>query len=129
MIDIENEVFNTVANALRASYNGISVYGEEVESPSSFPSVSILEGENTESLRNATLLREPETACTLMYSVNIYSNLKAGKKAQAKGILKVIDEQMHSMGFIRDYGRPVPNLLDRTIYRIVAQYTRTYQTF
>ena len=129
MIDIENIVFNTVANALRASYNNISVYSEEVESPSSFPSVSIVEGENSESVRNATLVRLPETACTLMYSVNIYSNLQTGKKAQAKGILKVIDEQMHSMGFIRNYGRPVPNLLDRTIYRIVAQYTRTYQTF
>ena len=84
MIDIENEVFNYVANALRAEFPGISVYGEEVETPSSFPSVSLVEESNTEIAENKTLARKPETACSLMYRAQVYSNLQVGKKAQTK---------------------------------------------
>ena len=128
MIDIENEVFNNVANALRASYSGISVYGEMVETPSSFPSVSLVEDDNSEIEFNKTLARKPETACNLMYTANVYSNLKTGKKAQAKSIMDIIDAQMHSMGFTRTMRNQLPNL-DRTIYRVTARYTRTYQIF
>lgn len=128
MIDIENEVFNYVSNALRASYSGISVNSEEVETPSSFPSVSLVEDDNSEIEGNLTLARTPETACNLMYTANVYSNLKSGKKAQAKAIMDIIDAKMHEMGFIRTMRNPLPNL-DRTIYRVTARYTRTYQTF
>lgn len=128
MIDIENEVFNYVANALRAEFPGISVYGEIVETPSSFPSVSLVEDDNSEIATNKTLGRLPETACNLMYTANVYSNLKTGKKAQAKAIMDVIDTWMHHMGFERTMRSQLPNL-DRTIYRITARYTQTYQTF
>jgi len=128
MIDIESSVFNTVANALRSSYNGISVYGEYVESPSSFPSVSLVEDDNSEVVGNRTLARMPETACSLMYTANVYSNLKTGKKAQAKSIMDTIDAKMHEMGFTRTMRSQLPNV-DRTIYRVTARYTQTYQTF
>ena len=128
MIDIENEVFNSVANALRAEFPRISVYGEVVETPSSFPSVSLVEDDNSEIESNKTLGRLPETACNLMYTANAYSNLKTGKKAQAKAIMDVIDERMHHMGFTRTMRSQLPNV-DRTIYRITARYTKTFQTF
>lgn len=128
MIDVESMVFNTVANALRASYNGISIYGEYVESPSSFPSVSLVEDDNSEIVSNTTLYRNPETASNLMYTANVYSNLKTGKKAQAKAIMDVVDAQMRNMGFSRTMRSQLPNV-DRTIYRVTARYTRTIQTF
>ena len=128
MIDIENEVFNYVSNALHASFEGISVYGEQVESPSSFPSVSLVEDDNSEVESNLSLDRSPETACTLMYTANVYSNLKSGKKAQAKAVMDVIDTKMHELGFIRTMRNQLPNL-DRTIYRVTARYTQIYQTF
>lgn len=128
MIDIENSVFNYVANALRAEFPGISVYGEEVESPSSFPSVSLVEDDNSEVEDNKTLARMPETACNLMYTANVYSNLKSGKKTQAKAIMDVVDGCMHDMGFLRTMRNQLPNI-DRTIYRVTARYTQTYQTF
>lgn len=128
MIDIESQVFNSVANALRAEFPGISVYGEVVETPSSFPSVSLVEDDNSEIESNKTLGRLPETACNLMYTANAYSNLKTGKKAQAKAIMDVIDERMHKMGFTRTMRSQLPNV-DRTIYRITARYTKTFQTF
>lgn len=128
MIDLENEIFNYVANALRAEFPGISVYGEQVETPSSFPSVSLVEDDNSEVEFTKTLDRKPETACNLMYTANVYSNLKTGKKAQAKSIMGTIDERMHDMGFTRTMRNQLPNL-DRTIYRVTARYTKTFQTF
>ena len=128
MIDLENEIFNCVAVALRSAYNGISVYGEYVESPSSFPSVSLVEDDNSEIVSNTTLYRNPETASNLMYTANVYSNLKTGKKAQAKAIMDVVDAQMRNMGFNRTMRSQLPNV-DRTIYRVTARYTRTIQTF
>ena len=128
MIDIENQVFNTVVNALRASYNGISVYGEYIETPSSFPCVTLVEDDNSEIVSNTTLYRNPETASNLMYTANVYSNLKTGKKAQAKAIMDVVDAQMRNMGFNRTMRSQLPNV-DRTIYRVTARYTRTIQTF
>ena len=128
MIDLENEVFNTVANALRSAYSGITVYGEYVETPSSFPCVTLWEDDNSEVEANLTLTRQPETACSLMYTMNVYSNLKSGKKAQAKAIADLIDTQMHQFGFQRIMRNPLPNV-DRTIYRITARYTKTMQTF
>ena len=129
MIDLENEVFNNVAVALRSAYQGISIYGEYVETPSSFPCVTLVEDDNSEIENNVTLARlTGESASNLMYTANVYSNLKTGKKAQAKAIMDVIDTQMHNMGFIRTMRSQLPNV-DRTIYRVTARYTRTIQTF
>lgn len=128
MIDLENQVFNTVANVLRANYETISIYGEYVDSPSVFPSVSLVEEDNSEPNAFISLTREPENVVDLMYSVNVYSNLTSGKKAQAKEIMDLIDTQMHSMGFIRTMRNQLPNV-DRTIYRITARYTKRYQIF
>ena len=128
MIDIENEVLNNVTNALRARFNGISVYGEYVETPSTFPAATLVEDDNNEIESNVTLARGPETASFLMYTANTYSNLKTGKKTQAKAMMDVIDTQMRSMGFVRTMRNQLPNV-DRTIYRVTARYTRTIQTF
>lgn len=129
MIDIENQVFNTVANALRDEYgDDISIYGEYVESPAQFPSVSLVEDDNSEVSVTRTLARLPETACNLMYTANVYSNLETGKKAQAKAIMDIVDTQMHEMGFTRTMRSQLPNV-DRSIYRVTARYTQIYQKF
>ena len=62
MIDIESTIFNYVANTLRAEFPGISVYGEIVETPERFPSVSLVEDDNSEIAENVTLGKTPETA-------------------------------------------------------------------
>lgn len=128
MIDIEPMVFNYVVNALRAQFPDISIYDQMVETPEKFPSVSLVEDDNSEVAENVTFDRLPETACNLMYTANAYSNLQTGKKAQTKAIMDVIDSCMKDMGFTRTMRSQLPNL-DRTIYRITARYTQTYQTF
>ena len=127
MIDIESSVFNYVANALRDKYgNNISIYGEYVEVPEQFPSVSLVEDDNASIPSTMTLARLPETAASLMYTANVYSNLKTGKKSQAKEIMDILDAKMIELGFTRTMRSQLPNV-DRTIYRVTARYTKIHQ--
>lgn len=120
MIDIENKVFNSIASVLRTEFSGISVYGEYIDVPSSFPCVTIVEDDNY------TYQRSQDTSNTehhanIVYTVNVYSNLTNGKKDQAKKIMDRIDSLMQGMKFTRSMRNQIPNT-DRTIYRITARY-------
>lgn len=122
MIDIENIVFNTVATALRAQFQGISVYGEYVPKPASFPCATLIE------MGNAPVTRMEssggaENFVSVMYEANAYSNKSSGKKAQSKNIMAIIDTQMLDMGFTRTFTQPIENVSDQSVYRIVARYT------
>lgn len=120
MIDIENDVFDTVATALRAEFPGIYCTGEYVPAPPRFPAVSIVEADNrvVENMRT----RRIENASAVMYEVNVYSNKASGKKSEAKAIAATLDEAFASIGFTRTLRNQVPNLNDATIYRVVCRY-------
>lgn len=120
MIDLENDVFDTVSKALRAAHNGVFVTGEYVPTPPKFPAVSIVEADNRVVERMRTL--NIENAATVMYEVNIYSNKASGKKSEAKAIAATLDAEFAKIGFTRTMKNQVPNLNDATIYRIVCRY-------
>lgn len=122
MIDIENDVFNAVATALREEYTGITVVGEYVETPARFPAVTLVEADNRVA-RSWRTCEKMENAVNVMYELNVYSNKSSGKKAEAKKIASTADEVMASLGFMRDFREQVPNLKDSTIYRIVCRYS------
>lgn len=121
MIDAESFIFSKIAGVLRTDYPGIFVTGEFVDSPAKFPTVTIVEAENTvyQKMRTTTI----ENAAQLMYEVNVYSNKTGYKKSEAKDIMDAIDQQFTTLGFTRTMCNPVSNLQDATIYRIVARYT------
>lgn len=125
MINIETEVFSTVATALRAQFSGIFVAGEAVAAPSTFPAVTLVEEDNSTYQRSLDSSGQ-ENHAQLMYSCNVYSNKSAGKKAECKAILAVIDTEMFGMGFVRVGSSPmeVPNA-NGAIYRMVARYRAT----
>lgn len=120
MIDIENIVFTKLAHALRAAYNGISVYGEFVEVPASFPCVTIVEADNAVYERTRDL-SGVEHHAQVMYEINIYTNDSQGKKSKAKSISNMIDGMMADMLFTRTFRGQTPNI-DRSIYRITMRY-------
>ena len=127
MIDIENQVFNRVATRVREQFPDISMAGEYVKSPSSFPAVSLVEMDN--SIREATIdSGSNENHVNVMYEVNVYSNKTVGKKTECKAIITLIDEEMLAMGFVRSTLTPVPNEYDATIYRMVGRYRATVST-
>ena len=122
MINIETEVFSTVATALRAQFSGIFVAGEAVAAPSSFPAVTLVEDDNTTYARSLDGSGQ-ENHATVMYTANVYSNKMPGKKSECKAIMAVIDTTMFAMGFTRVGNSPMemPNA-SASIYRMVARY-------
>ena len=122
MIDIENQIFGKISTALRAEFDPIFVYGEYVKSPATFPAVYIEEKANNAYQRTQDS-GSLENHVSLMYEVNVYSNKQIGKKSQCKEIFKIIDNEFQKMGFTRTIKKPIPNLENGTIYRMVGRYT------
>ena len=121
MIDIENAVFNQVATRVRGVFQDIFMVGEYVNSPASFPAVSLVEMDNATRIETIDS-GSNENHANVMYEVNVYSNKTVGKKSECKAIIALIDEEMLAMGFSRSTLTPVPNEYDSTIYRMVARY-------
>lgn len=122
MIDIENDIFNTVATAVRTEYPDIYMVGEYVKTPPKFPFVSIVEMDN-QSYQRTEDSGNSENHASVMYEVNVYSNKAVGKKSECKAIAAKVDEQMLALGFARTMLQPIPNLDDATIYRMVGRYS------
>lgn len=126
MIDCENEVFSTVATALRAKYPNMNPSsGEKQPAPSDLPTAIGREMDNSTYTRSLDSSGE-ENHATVMWQWEALSNKSAGRKAECKAILAVIDAQMFNMGFLRVGSGPqeMPNA-NGAIYRIVARYRGT----
>ena len=121
MIDIESEVFGTVANKLREAFPKLAISGEYVRAPSVFPHVSLIEMDNVALGRTQTSSCN-ENHAVLMYEANVYSNKRTGKKTECRAIAAALDEAMQSIGFTRSTFMAIPNMNDSTVYRIVARY-------
>ena len=128
MINVENEVFSTVATALRNEFSGIFVSGEYVSAPPAFPAVTLVEDDNSTYTRTLDSSGQ-ENHAQIMYTVNVYSNKSSGKKSECKSIMAIIDDEMQDMGFLRVGSGPMaaPNA-NASIYRMVARYRATIST-
>ncbi len=122
MIDIEDAVFDAVANVIREQYEGAYVTGEAIVNPPAFPCVTVIEADNSTYERTLDSSAE-ENHARLMYEINVFSNLGSGKKKQCRAIMALADAEMQRLGFVRVSNSPleVPNA-DKTIYRQVARY-------
>lgn len=122
MTNIENEIFTSVATALRTEYGtgNIFVTGEYTPTPPLFPCVFIHEADNFNAGYDGS---NHEVVTGVMYEVDVYTNLQNGKKAQAKGIMDSIDALMTGFGFTRTFIHQLPNMNDATIFRLTARYT------
>lgn len=122
MINVENEIFDTIANSVRNAYPSVSISGEYIRTPSKFPFVSLIEMSNTAYDRTQSS-GGLENHASLMYEVNIYSNKTSGKKSECKKIASLIDNEFAALGFSRTMLQPIPNMDDATIYRMTGRYT------
>lgn len=121
MINVENEIFSIIANAVRTAYPDAYVVGEYVKSPSRFPCISITEIDNVAYDRTQTN-GSLENHADITYEVNIYSNKSSGKKSECKTIASLIDDEFATLGFSRAMLQPIPNVDDATIYRMLGRY-------
>lgn len=121
MIDVENIVVDKISKAVKLNFKDAYVSGEYIETPKSFPFVSISEVDNYIYKRSQTL-DKIENHALVSFECNVYSNKTNGKKKEAKQIAAVVDEVMASIGFTRTFRNQVPNI-DRTVYRILMRWT------
>jgi len=117
MIDVETEVLNAVypyIEELIPEDNFSSVY---VPAPSSFPFVTLMEVDNmTDTKHQSTALDEEYAVIT--YEANVY----ATDKLACREVMDALDHGMIRINFTRLSMSTVPNLADRTVFRITAKY-------
>ncbi len=119
--NLESSVFSIAAKALRQAFPGLFIISEYTASPAKFPAVLIVEMENTVYQKMSTT--RLENASKVMYQVDIYTNDVGHKKETAKKIMEIIDFAFGvQMGFMRIMCSPIQNMLDATIYHMVARY-------
>ncbi len=121
MIDYQNEIFTSVATAVRSAHTGTTVTGEYTRSPSKFPTVTIDEIENV-TVSELVDSSNKEKYCGLTYRLQVFSNKTAGKKAEARAIFATVDKVMLSLGFRRITYSATPDIYDSTVYSVNATY-------
>lgn len=121
MIDYETKVYDSVRDAVKTEFPEVDMASEYVRKPGKFPHVTLWESENIAYRRSQdSSSLEHHVSCD--YELNVYSNLRNGKKSQARAILAIADREMLHLGFSRVFTHPVPNAEDTTVYRILARY-------
>lgn len=121
MIDYLNEIFTAVATPVRSSHPGVTMIGEYVRKPSKFPCVTLDETQNV-TMGNLMDSSHEEKHAGLTYRLQVSSNKKSGKKAEARAIFATADNVMLGLGFQRVTYTTTPELYDSTIYSITATY-------
>ena len=121
MIDYMNEIFTTVATAVRAAHQGTTVTGEYTRQPSKFPAVTLDEIENV-AVGELLDSSHQEKYSALTYRLQVFSNRESGKKAEARKIFATADQKMRQLGFRRISYTTTPEIYESTIYSITATY-------
>lgn len=121
MIDPEFEVFDRISEELYRQFPNINITSEYVPTPASFPHVSIEMTDNPV-YRTFSGSFDNEQATIPTFTVNVYSDKTEGRKLECKRIMDVIDKMLYDMNFNRRSMRPVPNMEDVSIYRLVGVY-------
>lgn len=120
--NVENLVFDAIADMLRANYEGIYVTGELPASLAKFPAVSLR-------MTSASVVERDMTDSDIEHTVlvgfeaRVYSNKTSGKKQEAGKIMGDIDDSMAGLNFRKSMSSPVDNLADSKIYQLVNRYT------
>lgn len=121
MLDFLNEIFTTVATAVRAAHSDVTVTGEYTRKPSKLPAVTLDETENVVVGELVDSSKE-ERYSGLTYRLQVFSNKTSGKKAEARAIFATADGAMRSLGFRRITYTTTPEIYESTIYSITATY-------
>lgn len=121
MLDFLNEIFTTVATAVRAAHSGVTVTGEYTRKPSKLPAVTLDEIENV-AVAELEDSSQEENFSALTYRMQVFSNKTSGKKAEARAIFATADQVMRNLGFRRVTYTTTPEIYESTIYSITATY-------
>lgn len=120
MIDIESLVFDTVYNAIHASYPNVNITAGYDEQNAMFPAV-IVRQTNNQPYRDANTDDCAENYSRVTFEVEVVSDKADGGRSECKELLIAADDAMQSMKFRRVHlNRPLNT--DRTLWRQYARY-------
>lgn len=118
MIDVSNEIFDTVAKDLRSLYKGITVVGEYVEVPAKFPTVTLDEISNVPThLDSATVNKYAKVS----YRSQIFVNGN-GKRKKAREIFDSLDKKLMELGLMMKTYTTTPAIYNSEVYCITATH-------
>lgn len=120
MINVFNEVYTLLVNALANYDNTIKTSSVYTNTPSSYPFVSLEEIDNSVYQKGSDCC-EIENYANVEYEVNVYTQ-NANKKSKADGISQVVDELLKSKGFTR-ITRNILQDTNETTYRVIMRYS------
>ena len=123
MIDVENHVFDYVYASVSTVVPEGNFVSNYVPAPASFPFVTLMEMDNATDTRHLTSADDEEYA-VVTYEANVY----AMDKQDCRQIADVLDRAMYRLNFVRLSTGFIPNLADRTIYRMTARYQAVADT-
>lgn len=120
MINPENEVYTFLAEALREEFEGISISDDTEAVPARFPHVSI------EMSGNSLLFKVMDSGnyeCAIcIFSINVYSNKRVGRKRECRQIADFIDNILVRKNFRRQAMTPIKDKEHPEVYRISSLY-------
>ena len=118
MIDVSNEIFNTVAKDLRSLYSEITVVGEYVEVPAKFPTVTVDEVSNVPThLDSATTNKYAK----VVYRSQVFMNGN-GKRKKAREIFDSLDRKLMDLGLTMKTYTTTPAIYNSEVYCITATH-------
>ncbi len=120
MIDICNELYTLLVNALASYDTNIKTSSVYTNTPSSYPFVSFEEIDNSEYLLTKDLCGN-ENHAQVDYEINIWTK-SPNKKSKGDKILQVVDTLMKRYNFDRMTKNNFQSS-DETTYRIVIRYS------
>ena len=120
MIDISNEIYTDLVNALAIFDSSIETSSVYQNVPSKYPFVSFEEIDNS-IYENGMDCCEIENFVNVDYEINIYTQ-NPQKKSKGDKIANVVDTLMKSKGFIRRTKNAFQDT-NETTYRIVMRYS------
>lgn len=121
ILDYANEVFTTVATAVRNAHPGTTVIGEYARRPTSFPTVTVEEISNVmvDYLEDSS---NEERYAGVTYRVQVFSNKQSGKRVEARTIFATADAELRRLGFRRVTYTTTPEIYESTIYCVTVTY-------
>lgn len=119
MIDIFNQVYTSLVNALHEHDSKIETASVYTNMPSKYPFVSLEEIGNAVYEQTSDSC-DIENHADIEYEVNIYTQ-NPNKKSKGDGIAQVVDTHFKTLGFVR-MTRNILQNQDDTTYRIILRY-------
>ena len=121
MIDISNEVYTLIKNALNAYDEHIGTSSVYVNAPSVYPFVSVEEIDNMVYFDTSDCCNI-ENHAEIQYEINIYTKDPL-KKSKAYEILQVVDTLLGSYNLMRRSKNDFQETNNETIYHIILRYS------